>query len=166
MPASSRPTVPSRVSLGGLTLQMHDSSDMPQISEIGTPSPAKKPSVRGGIGAAPDSAKRRRSKPSFARSFESTSASALAHSAATSSGTGCPASWYSLRSAPTASAHRIPCLRVSSGSFATTNSMAAASFSHTRGTAPQMVGRRSASAAAISFGSDTVVTWVPNTSWR
>ena len=51
--------------------------------------------------------------------------------------------------AATPSAHCSPCRVVSSGSFATANSIAAFSFSHTRGTAPQIVGRQSGSAAAI-----------------
>ena len=145
---------------------MQLSSDMPQTSEIGMPRPTKNASVSFGIGAAPDTACLTCSSPSFSRSFESTSSSACAHSAATSSGTGSPATSASAFFAATASPHCNPMRFVSSGSFAAANSIAALSFSHTRGTAPQIVGRTSGSAAAMARGSETVVIWVPNTSWQ
>ena len=112
---------------------MQLSSDMPHTSEIGMPRPTKKASVSFGIGAAPDTACLTCSSPSFSRSFESTSSSACAHSAATSSGTGSPATSASAFFAATARPHCKPIRFVSSGSFAAANSIAALSFSHTRG---------------------------------
>ena len=145
---------------------MQLSSDMPQTSAIGMPRPTKNASVSFGIGAAPDTACLTCSSPSFSRSFESTSSSACAHSAATSSGTGSPATSAAAFFAATDRPHCNPIRFVSSGSFAAANSIAALSFSHTRGTAPQIVGRTSGSAPAMARGSETVVIWVPNTSWR
>jgi hypothetical protein len=89
----------------------------------------------------------------------------LAHSAATSSDIGSPASRAALRFAATDIAHSIACRFASSASWLTANSIADLSFSHTRGTAPQTVGRTSGSAAAIARPSETTVIWVPNISW-
>jgi len=68
--------------------------------------------------------------------------------------------------AATPSAHRSAALVDSSGSLATENSIAALNFSHTRGTAPQIVGRASTSAAASWARSGTTVIWVPKYSCR
>ncbi|COV38317.1 Uncharacterised protein [Mycobacterium tuberculosis] len=57
------------------------SSDIPQISAIGMPIPAKNASVSLGIGAAPDRAHRSSPKPSRSRNLDNTNSSALAHSA-------------------------------------------------------------------------------------
>ncbi len=69
------------------------------------------------------------------------------------------------RLAATDIAHSIACRFASSVSWLTVNSIPALSFSHTRGTAPQIVGRTSGNAAAMARPSDTTVTWVPNISW-
>ena len=120
--------------------------------------PAKNASVSRGIGAAPETAHRSSSNPSFSRSFESTRSSACCHSAANSLDGASPASRTAAFFAATDIAHCRAWRFASSGSWVVANSIAALSFSHTRGTAPHVVGCTSDNAAAISRASETTVT--------
>ena len=153
---------------GGLTVAQHDSSDMPHSSQIGRPRAPKNSSTSIDVGAAPDTDQCTSSRPIWARILERTISSALAYSASRASSGPGPVPLMAACSArtfwiPVATAHCSACLRCGSGSVSMLASRAALIFSHTRGTAPQIVGRMSARAAAMVLMSATQVIWRPKT---
>ena len=74
------PTVPSFAAPGGLAVAAQLSSDMPQTSHISSPRSWKNSSTSSGVGAAPTSATRHWSNPSFASTAARASAGIAAGS--------------------------------------------------------------------------------------
>ena len=142
-PGSGGPTVPILIRSAGLIVATHESSDMPQSSQIGMPSARKNSRTSGGVGAAPTTKCSTSSSPRRARSGANTSSSARAHSAASSSSTVSPACSARTRRRPVSSAQPMTWRRASSGSATKPASSAALSFSQIRGTAKNQVGRTS-----------------------
>ncbi len=90
-PGAAGPTVPIFTRPGGLQQPAPQVSDMPHSSASGIPMAWKKTSTSRGVGAAPTFTDAASSRPSIARSPAKTVRSASSTTAASSSGTGCPA---------------------------------------------------------------------------
>ena len=139
----------------------HETSDIPQSSRIGSPMAAKYSSSSMAMGAAPETSQRAWSSPSRARTGARTSSSARLHSVSSAGSGPAPSPRIAACSArtrrsPQSRAQRIA-VRRSSSAVVTAASRAACIRSHTRGTAPQTVGRTSGRAAATARGSGMLV---------
>jgi hypothetical protein len=126
------------------------------------PKPQKNSRMSAEMADAPDAGPRHRSMPSFARSLDSTSLSAIRCCAARSGGMVRPASSSLAARMPVSMAHAAILRLAPLGSAARPVSMAALNFCHTRGTAKNECGRASGSASASFVRSATQVTWMPN----
>ena len=160
-PGSGGPTVPSLTFSGGLTVAAPHVSDMPQSSPTGIPIAWKNSRTSIGVGAAPTLTETASSRPRCLRRPANIASSAIGGALGDGLGNLLPAL---LALGPWRSPPARPCSagpRCSSGRLAIIVSRPALSFSQTRGTAKNQVGRTVGRKSMIVRGSGQIATSMP-----